>query len=63
MSSKTRKNRKTKPKNTTRKNFPKGSYNEARFAIIGKEPPLGTNGKFLRIQKLKVPKKSRKSRN
>ena len=56
MSSKTRKNRKTKPKNTTRKNWKKELVNETRFQIIGKETPLGTNGKFLRIQKLKVPK-------
>ena len=56
MSSKTRKNRKTKPKNITRKNWKKNLVNEARFQIIGKETPLGTNGKFLRIQNLRFQK-------
>ena len=55
MSSKTKKNRKTKSKNTTRKNFAKGTFNEARFAIDGVEAK-GTNGKFVRIQMLKIPK-------
>ena len=54
MSSKTRKNRKLNQKYYP-KNWKK-SINETRFQIIGKEPPLGTNGKFLRIQILKVPK-------
>ena len=58
MSSKTKKNRKTKSKNTTRKNvnFPKGKQViEARF-IIDKVEATGTNGKFVRIQMLKIPK-------